>query len=344
MPPGSAVFMGRQTEEAVSIDIFDYDEKNCQESKIDKWKDLKLFLDSKSVTWINVCGLHDVEIIQGIAEDFNLHALTVEDILSTQQRPKIEIFNDYVYVVVKMLHQEGDEIVPEQLSIVVGHGFVFTFQEVTKDIFEPLRNRIRRGTGRIRKLAADYLAYALMDIVVDNYFTILENIGDELEETEEEVLGNPDEEILQRIYYLRRKLIFMRKSTWPLREVVSQLQRGEIPLIKKATTPFISDLYDHTIQVIDSVETYREMVNGILDVYLTSVSNRMNEIMKVLTIIATIFIPLSFLAGVYGMNFDTASPYNMPELQSRYGYLIFWGITLTTFGGLLVFFRSKKWL
>jgi magnesium transporter len=271
----------------------------------------------------------------------------LEDILGTHQRPKVEIFDDYIFAILKMIsyNHDEDEIHVEQLSLILGKNFVITFQEVPGDIFDPLRARIEGGKGRARKSGSDYLAYAIMDIVVDRYFLVLEKLGEEIEELEEAVLEDYDSSIVETIHILKRQLIDLRKMIWPLREVISNLQRDESPLIKKATSRFITDLYDHIIQTIDTLETYREMVSSLLDIYLTMVSNRMNEVMKVLTIIATIFIPLSFLAGVYGMNFDTGiSQFNMPELEFPYGYMMFWGLAVLIAGGLLTYFRKKRWL
>jgi magnesium transporter len=267
--------------------------------------------------------------------------LVIEDIVNPQQRPKMEDFGEYIYIVFKMLQYDEKEnlIKIEQVSIIFGKNYAISFQEIKGDIFEPIRHRIRNGKGRIRKMKSDYLAYSLMDTIVDNYYTILESLGDRIEEMEGKVVTDPKPETLQEIYGLKRDMIFLRKSVWPLREVINSLERDELPLIHKATRKFFRDVYDHTIQVIDTVETFRDMLIGMHDTYLSSISNRMNEIMKVLTIIATIFIPLTFITGVYGMNFAI-----MPELKWRWAYFGVWGVILVIAVSMLIYFRRKKWL
>ena len=251
----------------------------------------------------------------GSATDF--HPLVLEDILNTDQRPKMEEYGDYLYIVLKMLHDKGkgNQIEAEQVSLVLGPNFVFSFQESGGDVFDQIRERLRTGKGRLRKMGADYLAYTLVDAIVDYYFVILEKLGERIELLEEELVAHPRTETLKEIHTLKREMIFLRKAVWPLREVISGLQRGESPLVQKTTGIYLRDVYDHTIQVIDTIETFRDMLSGVLDIYLSSVSNRLNPVMKVLTIIATVFMPLTFLAGVYGMNFKY-----MPELEWRWGY------------------------
>jgi magnesium transporter len=229
--------------------------------------------------------------------------------------------------------------VTDQLSLVFGKNFVVSFQEKPGDMFDPVRERLRQGKGRLRKMGADYLAYALLDAVVDHYFVVLENLGERVEALEEELVVDPSQETLHKIHALKREMIFLRKSVWPLREVVAKLERAESELIKDSTEIFFRDVYDHTIQVIDNIETFREILAGMLETYLSSVSNRMNQVMKVLTIIATIFIPLTFLAGVYGMNFE-----HMPELKWRFGYFLVWGVMIALGVGMAVAFRRRKWL
>jgi len=270
-----------------------------------------------------------------------LHPLILEDIVNTEQRPKMEDFEQYIFVVLKMLqyNEKEDEIIAEQVSLILGSNFVISFQETEGDIFDPIRDRIRNSKGRIRKMGADYLAYALLDAVVDNYFTILEKIGEKIETVEEELVANPIPETLQIIHTMKREMIFLRKSVWPLREVVGGLQRAESALIQESTGIYLRDVYDHTIQVIDTIETFRDMISGMLDIYMSSVSNKMNEVMKVLTIFAAIFIPLTFIAGIYGMNFQY-----MPELEWQLGYFAVLLIMLLVAVSLLVYFRKKKWL
>jgi magnesium transporter len=253
----------------------------------------------------------------------------------------MEDYGDYLYVVVKMLHDKGKtgQVEAEQVSLIIGPNFVFSFQEGEGDVFEPIRERIRNGKGRLRKMGADYLAYSLLDAIVDYYFVILEKLGERVEFLEEELVTNPKTQTLQEIHHLKREMIFLRKAVWPLREVIGALERGESPLIQKGTSLYLRDVYDHTIQAIDTVETFRDMVSGMLDIYLSSVSNRLNAVMKVLTIIATVFMPLTFLAGVYGMNFKY-----MPELEWRWGYPLVWAVMIGIGGVMLIYFKRKKWL
>lgn len=341
LPPGTPIYTGEKKEEKVRISIIDYTEDQFQEMEVKTIEECFPFKESPSVTWINIDGIHQVEIIERIGKHFEIHPLVLEDIVHPQQRPKMEDFGEYIYIVFKMFQYDNQEnlIKMEQVSIVLGNTYVISFQEMEGDIFEPIRDRIRSDKGRIRKMTSDYLAYALMDTIVDNYYTILESLGDRIEAIEGKVVTDPKPETLQEIHRLKRDMIFLRKSVWPLREVISSLERDELPLIHKATRKFFKDVYDHTIQVIDTVETFRDLLMGMHDTYLSGISNRMNEIMKVLTIIATIFIPLTFIAGVYGMNFEF-----MPELKWRWAYFGVWGIILIIVVFMLAFFKRKKWL
>jgi magnesium transporter len=342
LSPGALVHIGKKKIEKVRIRLIDYDEAQLQEKEPRSIEECFPFKDLPTVTWVNVDGLHDIKIMEKIGKHFNLHPLVLEDILNTEQRPKIEDFDDYLFIVLKMLYcdESEDEIRAEQISIILGSNFVLSFQERVGDIFNPLRERIRNAKGRVRKMGPDYLAYCLLDAIVDNYFVVLEKLGEQIEGMEEELVTNPTPETLQRIHNLKMEMIFLRKSVWPLREVVSRLERGESELIKDATGIYLRDVYDHTIQVIDTIETYRDMLSGMLDIYLSSISNRMNQVMKVLTIIATIFIPLTFVAGIYGMNFEY-----MPELKWHWFYpKAFWLVMLGVAGVMLVYFRRKRWL
>lgn len=348
LSPGSAIHVGEKKVEQVKITVIDYDEKDYHHKTVENIEETFPYRESRTVTWINIDGLHETPIVEKVGQHFDIHPLVVEDILSTHQRPKVEVFDHYIVVIFKMIQyeDEDDEITQEQVSLVMGRNFVITFQEeAQRDVFDPLRSRIETGKGRIRKNGADYLGYAIMDVIVDHYFLVLEKLGEEIEDLEDAVLENHNPSIVGSIHQLKRQLLELRKAIWPLREAISSLQRSESPLIEKTTNQFIRDLYDHTIQVIDTLENYRERVSSVLDIYLTQMSNRLNEVMKVLTIISTIFIPLSFLAGVYGMNFDTsASSLNMPELRSPYGYVVFWFIALAVGGGLLLLFKKKRWM
>jgi magnesium transporter len=341
LPPGALIHIGEKKVELAKISILDYDENQFEEKEAKTVEECFPFKDKPTTTWINIDGLHQVDIIEKIGKNFDFHPLLLEDILNTEQRPKIEAFENHIYIVLKMLYydERTNEISSEQISIIFGQNFVISFQEKVGDVFDPIRDRIRTGKGRIRKMGADYLAYSLMDAIVDNYFIILEKIGEDIEVVEESMMANPTPKTLHAIHRLKRKMISLRKSVWPLREVVNALERSESPLIQNPTRIYLKDVYDHTIQVIDTVETYRDVLSGMLDVYLSSISNKMNEIMKVLTIIATIFIPLTFIAGVYGMNFE-----NMPELKWRWGYPGIWSIMLIIGISMLLYFRKKKWL
>jgi len=339
--PGTLVFVGEQKAETVTFTIIDYDADNLQETEVASIDECLAYRDKKSVTWINISGLHDVEIIEKLGEKFNLHPLLMEDIVNTEQRPKLEDYDDYLFVILKMLYSEGQNhvILHEQISLIVTPSVVISLQEKEGDVFDPVRQRIRKGKGRIRKSGTDYLAYVLIDTVVDHYFKVFEEIGIKIEELQEEVLANPSTEILQSIQNLKREMIFIRKSIWPLREIISGLLRSESVLIKEDILPYLRDVYDHTIQVIDTTETFRDMLSGMLDIYLSSLSNKMNEVMKVLTIMATIFIPLTFIAGIYGMNFEF-----MPELKWHWSYPVLWVVLITIFIAMVYWFKRKKWL
>ncbi|MDH5187197.1 MAG: magnesium/cobalt transporter CorA [candidate division WOR-3 bacterium] len=339
LPPGTLVHIGEKKAEQVKITILDYDESQVQEKIAEKIEECFPFKDKPTVTWINIDGIHKVEVIEKIGNCFNLHPLILEDILNTGQRPKIEDFGEHIFLVLKMLYYLEKEITIEQVSLILGPNFVISFQEREGDVFNNIRERIRNNKGRIRKMGADYLAYSLLDAIVDGYFVILEKVGEEIEDIEEKLIKNPTPKTVQIIHNLKREMISLRKSVWPLREVVGVLERGESSLIKKTTGIYLRDVYDHTIQVIDTIETYRDMISGMLDIYLSSISNRMNEVMKILTIIATIFIPLTFIAGIYGMNFRF-----MPELGWRLGYPAVLFIMVIIGIVMLFYFRRKKWL
>jgi magnesium transporter len=341
LPPGTLVYLGERKVERVRISYIDYNEQSYQEKQVSKIEECFPLKATPTVSWINIDGLHEVEILEKLGGQFELHPLMLEDILNTDQRPKHEDFEKHIFIVIKMLSfdEQAQSLDSEQVSLVLGKNFVISFQERIGDVFEPIRERIRNGKGRIRKMGPDYLMYSLLDAIVDNYFAILEKLGDKIEAVEEELVGDPAERTLQQIHFLKKEMIFLRRSVWPLREVISGLERNESPLIKDTTDAYLRDIYDHTVQVIDTVETFRDMVSGMLDTYLSSLSNRMNSIMKVLTIIATIFIPLTFVAGLYGMNFK-----DMPELKWRWGYPAVLLVMALIAGAMLVYFKRKKWL
>jgi len=347
LPPGTLVYVGEKKVEAVKISYLDYDEQNFQEKQVSNIEECFPFKTTPTVTWINIDGLHDVEIIEKVGKQFELHPLVLEDVLHTEQRPKYEDFDKYIFIVLRMLrYNEQIQVVEsEQVSLILGTNFVISFQERVGDVFEPIRERLRNAKGRIRKMGPDYLAYALLDAIVDSYFVILEKVGERIESMEEELVSDPTEKTLQQIHTMKREMISMRKSVWPLREVISGVQRSESSIIEESTEIYLRDVYDHTIQIIDTIESFRDMVSGMLDIYLSSISNKMNEVMKVLTIIATIFIPLTFIAGIYGMNFNPEkSPWNMPELNSYWGYPVVWVVMAVVAVIMLIYFRRKKWL
>ena len=278
-----------------------------------------------SVTWIDVVGIHEPKVIEQIGCQFHIHPLLMEDIMNTTQRPKIDDLGKYICLILKLItfDENAMELRIEQLSLVFNDDFVLSFQESESGIFKPLRDRIRNSLGRIRKMGTDYLAYTLMDAVVDHYFVVMEKMGEKIDSLENEVVANPKRETLRGVQQLRDEILLVRRSVWPLREVISLLERAESPLVDKTSAIYFRDVYEHTIQVMDTVDTYRDILSGMFDIYLSSISNRLNEVMKVLTIIATIFMPLTFLAGVYGMNFE-----HMPELKWQYGYFMLWGVMI----------------
>ncbi len=340
LPPGTLVHIGEKKIDKVRITLIDYDETHLEEKEIETVEECFSFKDKPTVTWINIDGLHQVDIIEKIGTHFDLHPLTMEDIVHTGQRPKIDDFEHFIFIVFNMLQYDENinEVKAEQVSLIVGSNFVISFQEKEGDIFNLVRERIRNGKGRIRKSGSDYLAYAMIDVVVDHYFIILEKIGEDIESLEEELLTNPTPDTLQTIHNLKREMIFLRKSVWPLRDVVSTLERGDSDLISETTIIYLRDVYDHTIQVMDTIETFRDMISGMLDIYLSSVSNKMNEVMKVLTIIATIFIPLTFIAGIYGMNFKY-----MPELDWQWSYPVLWLVIIIVGVSMVIYFKRKGW-
>ena len=341
LPPGTLVQVEEKKAEKARISIIDYDEAQFQEKEAATIEECFPFKDKPTVTWINIDGIHQTDILEKIGAHLGIHPLVLEDIMNPGQRPKMEDFEDYIYVIAKMIFFDNkkNDIEAGQLSIILGPNFVISFQEKEGDIFNPIRDRIKKARGRIRKMKSDYLAYTLLDTIVDHYFIVLEKLGEKIEGMEEELVTKPTPETLQSIHNLKRELIFLRKSIWPLREVVNVLERGESSLIDESTGIYLRDVYDHTIQVVDTVETFRDMVSGMLDIYLSSISNKMNEVMKVLTIIATIFIPLTFVAGLYGMNFKY-----IPELEWHWGYFAALFVMAMIGFGMVMYFRNKKWL
>jgi magnesium transporter len=340
LAPGALIHIGKIHADSEKITLCEYDESQFREVQTDALEGLMPPPERKTVTWIHIDGLQNVGLLERMGNVFNLHPLIIEDILNTEQRPKSEDHGDYLYIVLKLFHAAGGEApVPEQISLVLGPNWLISLQEKEGTLFAPVRERLRNEKGRLRKGGADFLSHALLDAIVDGYFVVLDEFGEKIETVEEALIGRPSAPTLRAIQALKREIIFLRKSVWPLREMIGSLGRSDSSLIRGTSVIYFRDIYDHTVQVIDTIETYRDMLSGMLDIYLSSISNRMNEIMKVLTIIATVFMPLTFLAGVYGMNFKY-----MPELEWPWGYFALWGVMLVIAIVMLLYFRRKKWL
>lgn len=337
-PPGTLFYTGEKSG-AIKITLIEYNDTAFFEEEYNSWDDCLKDIEPNMVKWINVEGIHNIELIEQIGKHFNIHPLSLEDIVHIDQRPKFEDYEHYTLCIMKMISYDSD-VQSEQLSIILMDNLVISFQEPQGgDAFDIIRNRLRQCKGRVRKLGADYLAYALMDAVVDCYFNAIERIGDKVEEIEEEVINHQNKDSLITLYNLKREVIYLRKQVWPLRDMISNLIRSENDLMSANTHIYLRDLQDHSTRIIDTVETYRDLLSGIMDIYLSTNANRMNEVMKVLTIMSSIFIPVTFIAGVYGMNFDY-----MPELKSPIGYASVWVVMLTVMLGLVIYFKRKKWL
>jgi magnesium transporter len=340
LPPGTLLHVGRRRSERTSLVLVSYGPEDYRQQEEPGPDDLARLLQGPSLGWLRVRGLHEVETVARLGELFGLHPLVQEDIVNASQRPKLEDYGPYIFLVVKALvwDQGENEYRPEQISLILAANYVITFEESHGQLFEAVDKRLQDSKGRLRRGGVDYLAYCLLDAVVDSYFEVLELLGDQLEEVEEALLGQPDRKVLERLHMLKHRALLLRKAVWPLREVISALERHEGGLVRPATRVYLRDVYDHTIQIMDAADTNRDMLAGMLDLYLSSVSNRMNEVMKVLTIIATLFIPLTFLAGLYGMNFKY-----MPELEWHWGYPSVLLVMASTVVGMLAYFRRKKW-
>lgn len=338
--PGTLVHIGRHSDRRAAIRAVSYDRDSYTDERIDNPALCHPRVAEGRVTWLNVDGVHQAEVVETLGKSFKLHPLVMEDILNTDQRPKVEDYDGYLYIVLRMLRYDGErnQINSEQVSLILGEHFVLSLQEREGDVFDGVRERLKGGR-QLRQLHADYLAYALIDAVVDHYFEMLEQIGEQIETLEDELMNRPDRATLAKIHHFKREMLLLRRSVWPLREVLGRLSRTESPLISNETRLFLRDVHDHCIHIMDTVETFRELLVGMLDLYLSSVSNRMNEVMKMLTLIATVFMPLTFIAGVYGMNFAV-----MPELHWTWGYPAVLGLMLVIALGLVVFFRRRRWL
>jgi magnesium transporter len=340
-PPGTLVHIGERRIEQARLSMVRYDERTIEERHPASLDEALALCDGTRRTWLNIDGIHDTDVIARLGRHFDIHPLTLEDILNTGHRAKYEEFEHYGFMVLKMLRYDPGErrILTEQISLILTTDVLISFQESPGDVFDPVRARLDKGLGRIRSAGCDYLAYALIDAIVDHYFTILEHSGSQIAEIEEQTLTGPDPGILARLHDMKRETIYLRKQIWPLREVVGVMAKEESPLIQNATTLFLRDVHDHTIQIIETIESQRDLLASLLDLYLSIISNRMNEVMKVLTIIATIFIPITFVAGVYGMNFKY-----MPELAWPWGYGLIWAVMIAMAIAMVIYFRKKKWL
>lgn len=332
---------------APKIVLIDYNEANRTCVPIQSPSDCTPYLDTESVSWVDVLGLGSEDTLRELGQVFHLHPLVLEDIVNVPQRPKVEDHQDYLVIITQMVmpKERGNGFYSEQVSFVVGKHYLLTVQEEPlRDCFTPVRDRIRHNKGTIRKRGADYLAYTLLDSIIDGFFPVLEVYGERIEDLEEEVIANPTRKTLEKIYQVRRDLLALRRAIWPQRDAINSLIRDGSPLICEEVRIYLRDCYDHAVQVMDMVETYRELSSGLMDVYMSSVGNRMNEVMKLLTVISSIFIPLTFVAGIYGMNFNTEkSPFNMPELNWYLGYPLCWALMIAIASGLIYFFWQRGW-
>jgi magnesium transporter len=345
-PPGSSPGTLIVDPQAVrpTIKVIAYNAESEIEETVLNIESIREYLSKWPVVWINVEGLGDAEVIRQLGSVFDLHRLALEDVVNVHQRAKVDAYKNYYFIVARMAELQ-DRLETQQLSIFLGANFVLTFQEAESDRFDLLRSRIHDKGGRIRKSGPDYLAYALVDSCIDNYYPVLEKYGEEIELLEDQVVICPSSQIVTEIHEIKRDLLLLRRAVWPLREAISSLLREPSPLITDETRVYIRDCYDHTIQVIDLLENYRDIAGDLMEVYLSSVSNRLNEIMKFLTIFTTIFSSLTFIAGVYGMNFNTGkSPWNMPELNWRYGYFFALGLMAALAVVMLIYFRKRGWM
>jgi len=339
--PGAIIYTGSKESQDLFIEVFDFTADKVEEKELVKIEEIFHYKSINSITWININGLNHISEIEKIGKHYGLHPLILEDIVNTHQRPKIDEYDSYIFIVLKMLYYDKDDsIVSEQVSFILGDNYVMTFQEADGDVFDSIRDRIKNAKGRIRTQGSDYLLYALIDAVIDHYYVILETMGNKIEELEDNLFsGSSQNDLSQNIQDLKREILKVRRAIFPLREIISRIEKNESLLILDKTQNYFRDIYDHVIQISESIDIYREMVWGLMGMYMTTISNKMNEVMKVLTIIATIFIPLTFIAGIYGMNFD-----NIPELHFKYGYHILLGVMIVLFISMLFYFKKKKWL
>jgi magnesium transporter len=342
LPPGTLIHIGEKHASECKISVTQYNVDTLIKHEITSISELKQLQNNELITWVNVDGLSDIHIVEGIGQELNIHPLVLEDILSTHQRPKLEEYEDFLYLVIKgiSINEKKDfSLQYEQISILLLANHVITFKEKTDDTFDPIYNHLQNHNGRLRQLGSDYLAYVILDTIVDEYFIVEDGLDEIIDPLEDNILFNSNKEMLQTVQQIRRGLISMKRNISPLRELLATIQRADTPLLKEKTLRYYGDVYDHVLRVTDALESYRERISAMHDIYLSSISNKMNETMKILTIFASIFIPLTFIAGIYGMNFEY-----MPELKWRWAYPTLWVIFISIGVGLLVFFKKKKWM
>ncbi|MDF2500353.1 MAG: magnesium and cobalt transport protein CorA [Anaerosporomusa subterranea] len=338
LPPGTLLHTGLTRETIPELTVISYNTEEVAERKISPGE-LSTFRERTGITWLHVKGTYHVPTIEVIGEAFGLHPLVLEDILTPGQRPKLEDYGEYSFFVLMSHTMVNGCLVSEQVSIVLGADYVLSFQDEHSDLFKPVAERLLNAKGRMRKFGPDYLAYSLIDMVVDHFFGVLEHMGEFIEMIEQEVVANPQPSVLHDIHELKTQMLFLRKAVWPLRELIGALERGQLTLFRESTLLYVRDVYDHTAQVIETLEMYREMVSGLLDVYLSSLSNKMNEVIKMLTILSTLFMPLTFVVGLYGMNFKY-----MPELEWEWGYPVVLSVLGVMTCLMLWFFRRRRWI
>lgn len=341
LKPGAAIYTGHKQEKNLNIDYFSFDDLTLNKGTLDQTEDVLNLVNDKYKLWTNLNGLNHTKSIENLCNQLNVHALSIADIVHVGQRPKFEEHEDYIFVLLKMLQYDGDgNLISEQISFVLGNQFLLTFQEAEGDVFEGIRERLKVTPSRIRSSNLDYLLYAFIDSIVDHYYLVIESLGHKVETLEDQLfLGTSEYDITSQIQGLKREVLRIRRSVFPLREVVNRLEKSDHRLIEKQTTTYYRDVYEHIIQILENIDINREMIWGLMDMHMTAISNRMNEVMKVLTIIATIFIPLTFIAGIYGMNFQ-----HMPELEYQNAYFVLLGVMFLLVIGMLIYFKRKKWL
>ncbi|MCX7548577.1 magnesium/cobalt transporter CorA [Xanthomarina sp. F1114] len=339
--PGSIIYTGENPTDQLFINVYDYGPDFINKFELKSVKDSFNFKNTKSVSWINLNGLNHIQEIESLGKHYNLHPLVIADIANTSQRPKIDVYDDYIFIILKMLYyDENENIKIEQISFILGTNYVLTFQEVEGDVFDNVRERLHVSSGRLRTHEADYLLYALIDAIVDHYYIVNETMGNKVEDLEDLLFnGESTDDLGLQVLKLKKEVLKVRRAIFPIREIIGRLEKNENTLIKPNSVQYYGDISDHIIQLSDSIEIYREMIWSLMDMYMTTINNKMNEVMKVLTIMSTIFIPLTFIAGIYGMNFD-----NIPELHYKYSYYILWGVMIIIFFGMMYYFKKKKWI